>query len=224
MGSGGMRMPRSFRAWRERRRAALAASGSKGGAGPPVPIDIGPYRGWSIQQVEERLRTLDHEEIFFFNRRGEVVAAYRGEEEHVSFPHRLYGIVGLTVTHNHTTGDVGVGGSFSFPDVRHMLRSKWASIRTVTGGQGEWLYILRRGDTSKAKINAYLKRLRRDEKKFFRKARKTQRVEHDRAVEAGKSKAVAAHIAHQKAFGKYHVYHKRLAHHYGFDYIVRKRP
>ena len=227
MGSGGMswrkrRDARIAAAIRKRAQAALAASVSKGGAGPPIPIDIGPYRGWSIQQVEERLRTLDHEEIFFFNRRGEVVAAYRGAEGGVGWPPWLLGMSGATVSHGHPKRDGDFGGTLSILDTKNMLRSSWAQHRAVASGQGELNYILRRGRGARPK--AFLEQLIRDEKRIIADMKSTARKAYDEERASGKPHLSALHIAMQKGVGKLHAWYKENAPKYGYEYVVRKKP
>ena len=51
-----------------------------------IPIDIEQYKDWSLEQIEGRIRTLAHEELFAFDRNGELIAAFKGDRNSVTFP------------------------------------------------------------------------------------------------------------------------------------------
>ena len=109
-----------------------------------IPMDITQFQGMSLQQIEGRLRGLDHEELFILDKDGNVTAAYKGDADSVAFPAVHLLDEGATVTHGHPVGAEGYGGTFSFADVLNMAASDWREHRAVASGPNEMNYIIRR--------------------------------------------------------------------------------
>lgn len=204
--------------------AILQRPGSGGGGGHVQPIDITPFRNWTLQQVEGRLRGLDHEELFVFDAKGKVIAAYKGKKKRVSFPYQLFKQQqGITITHNHPKGEENFGGSFSLNDMQTMLKfHNWREHRVVAEGQGERLYIIRRGHNAQPK--EFASRIKRDKRRLTGKMARIYLDAYEQASMEGKSKEAADHIARQKSVGQLHTYYKRNAPKHGFVYITRKKP
>lgn len=213
MGSGGMSSKRL-----RKKIAGLPYKGAK-----VKPIDIDKFKGWTLSQVEARLRTLDHEELFVFDKKGRIVAAFRGGKHSVPIPPGLKDIKNVVVTHGHPTVNVGgYGGTLSFADMGVMLNSKWAGFRATASGKGELNYIMRRG--RKADPKAFLDQIDADKRALSTKATKTYNAAYKEALANGKSQKAAIFIARQKQVGLFHAYYKENAAKYGFEYVARKDP
>ena len=198
----------------------LRNEGGKAG-GPPRPIDISRYRGWTLERTEDRLRNLNHEEMFVFDENNQLIAAYKGYATSVSFPHELLAREGITVTHGHPRGQSDFGGTFSWADINNMLDSNWAEHRATASGRGEMNYIMRR--TAKADPHGLRNQINRDFLRIDAKWQDVYNQAYRDAIKNGVGKLQAAHIARQKGVGVLNAYYKRVFPKYGFEYIVRKK-
>lgn len=188
--------------------------------GTAQPIDISQYEGWTLEQTEGRLRSLKHEELFVFDKNNQIVEAYEGGRNSVSFPVYLLNQEGITVTHGHPKGSEDFGGTFSWADINNMLNSKWAEHRATASGQGEMNYIMRR--TANADPQGLRNKINQDFQRIDAKWRRVYRDAYNNAVNSGKTKAQANHIARQKGVGVLNAYYKRTFPAFGFEYVTRK--
>ena len=44
-------------------------------------MDVKQFQGMTLQEIEDRIRALGHEELFVIDKDGAVLAAYKGEQE-----------------------------------------------------------------------------------------------------------------------------------------------
>lgn len=188
--------------------------------GTAHPIDISKFKGWTLEQIEDRLRNLTHEELFVFDGNNQVIEAYKGDRCSVAFPSALLNQEGITVTHGHPKGTDDFGGTFSWADINNMLNSKWAEHRATSSGQGEMNYIMRR--TANADSQALRDRINRDFQRIDAKWQQVYKDAYSNAIKSGKTKMQARHIARQKGVGVLNAYYKRTFPKFGFEYITRK--
>lgn len=173
----------------------------------------------ALQNIEGDIRSLAHEIMIVYNRKGKPVAHFIGNEWGIDIPGSVLG-KRYIVTHNHPTGNRGFGGTFSDLDLIVMAHSNWLEMRVVSDGQGEGLYILRRGPNARSedfkkhviRVGDYLKQ------KVDRKYHDVLNEEFGRGADSDR----AHHIAAQKSGGIMDRYIKRLAKRYGFEYVKRK--
>ncbi len=201
---------------------ADALRGNGGVPGHPKPIDISQMGNMTLQQAEERIRNLGHEEMFIFDESGKVIAGYKGGKASVAFPASELNRQGVTVTHGHPKGAENFGGTLSPKDVGNMLRSNWSEHRASASGQGEMNYIMRR--TARADSQGLMNQMLKDANGLesrvnaeYSRARKAARA-------AGKTPLQAEHEARQRAVGMLNRYYKNTMPKYGFDYVTRKTP
>lgn len=76
------------------------------------------------------------------------MVAFAGDKDSVSFPLHILDAPDAAITHGHPKSAAGFGGTLSFADMANMPDSKWAELRAVASGQGEWHYIIRRTGTA----------------------------------------------------------------------------
>ena len=176
----------------------LKNEGGKTG-GAPRPIDISNYAGWTLEQTEDRLRGLNHEELFVFDENDQLIEAYKGYATSVSFPRELFDKEGITVTHGHPKSQADFGGTFSWADIDNMLNSKWAEHRATAGGQGEMNYIMRR--TAKADPQGLRNQINKDYPTIDKKWQDVYRAALIEAKNKGMNNLQAAHVARQKGVG-----------------------
>lgn len=185
------------------------------------PIDISKFDGYTLEQVENRLRNLKHEELFVFDENGKIIAAYKGNATSVSFPESIINVKGATVTHGHPKGAKEFGGTFSFADMKNMLESQWKEHRATAAGQGEMNYILRKGKNANAK--GFYDRLNKDYPALQANISKRYSEAYTREKAKGTSTKQAEHIARQEAVGTLNAYYKTTASDYGYEYVNRKK-
>lgn len=130
--------------WSATRRRQNVSTGGSHGQRVPKPMDVAQFQGMSLQQIEDRIRGLDHEELFAIDKDGRVIQAYKGNSDSVAFYASLLSEPGITVTHGHPKGAEGYGGTFSIKDIKNMASSDWAEHRASASGKGEMNYIARR--------------------------------------------------------------------------------
>lgn len=194
---------------------AVSTSGGRTGQKVPKPMDVSQFNGWSLQQVEDRIRGLGHEELFVIDRNGAVVAAYKGNSNSVAFKRDELLKEGVTVTHGHPKGGEGYGATFSPQDVLNMAASNWSEHRAAASGKNELNYIIRRNSSnSDAKSRALYKRMTAD-------APKLQSEMNRLASASGMSLSPVAR--RQIYTGVLDRYYSSTLPQYGFDYIVRKK-
>lgn len=191
-----------------------------GKQGKAKPIDIDQISDKSLQGIEARERSLAHEELYVFDKDGNLTEGYSGNANSVAFPTSLLDREGATVTHGHPKGMEEFGGTFSFADVNNMLRSKWAEHRATAGGQGEMNYIMRR--TANSNVKGLQTAINRAKPMLTRNIRSSYETTFKKAIAAGKSTKQAKHEARQRAVGILNAYYKRTMPKYGFEYINRK--
>lgn len=192
-----------------------------GEGGEPDPIDIKPFEGQTLQQIESRLRVLKHEELFVFDKDGKIIEAYKGDKKSVCFYSSVRDYEGATVTHGHPKSAKNFGGTFSFADMANMLQSKWAEHRATASGQGEMNYILRR--TDKANPKRFYDQINRDYVRLNDSIGKAWDSSFQSAIAEGKNRKVAIHEARQQAVGVLNKYYKDTASKFGYEYITRKK-
>lgn len=184
------------------------------------PINIEQYKGQSLEHIERRIRTLEHEELFAFDGKGELIAAFKGSKDRVGFPADLLNVPDATVTHGHPKGLAEFGGTFSFADINNMLKSNWKEHRATASGHGEMNYIMRR--TEKADAQGLRDRINKDYKQLKKSFLDTYKTEYEKALESGTRKH-AKHVARQMAVGILNAYYKNTFEQYGYEYITRKK-
>lgn len=185
------------------------------------PMDISKFDGYTLEQVENRLRNLKHEELFVFDENGKIIAAYKGNASSVEFPSSIQNVKGATVTHGHPKGAAEFGGTFSYADMKNMLDSQWKEHRATAAGQGEMNYILRKGKNANAK--GFYNRLDADYPKMKASISKKYSDVYAREKKKGTSVKQAEHIARQEAVGTLNAYYKKTASEYGYEYVNRKK-
>lgn len=190
------------------------------GKGTVRPIDISQYQGQTLQEIEGRIRTLKHEELFALDKDGKIIAAYKGNSKSVGFPADLKNVKDATVTHGHPKGAEEFGGTFSFADVKNMIESNWAEHRATASGQGEMNYIMRRTASSNGK--GLYNQINKDYVKLNDSLETTYKTAYTKAISSGSTKAQAIHIARQESVGELNKYWKKTMPKYGFEYITRK--
>lgn len=185
------------------------------------PLDYKKLGLKSLEDVEKRIRNIDHEELFVFDKDDKIIDAYKGDKDSVAFPTALLSETDATVTHGHPKGTAEFGGTFSFADINNMLDSQWKEHRATASGQGEMNYIMRR--TANADSAGLRKRINQDIKKLENNLVNTYKQSYLSAIASNKSNEQALHIARQKAVGELNAYYKEVMPQYGFEYIVRKK-
>lgn len=63
----------------------VRTSSGRTGQRTPHPMDVGKFQGMTLQQVEDRIRGLSHEELFVIGKDGKILAAYNGNSDSVAF-------------------------------------------------------------------------------------------------------------------------------------------
>lgn len=193
--------------------------GESNSKGKLNPINIEEYKGQSLEQIEGRIRMLKHEELFAFDSNDELIAAFKGDENSVSFPETLLHVQDATVTHGHPKGLAEFGGTFSFADINNMLKSNWKEHRATASGQGEMNYIMRRMENADAQ--GLRDRINKDYVQLKESLADTYRAEYKKTLESG-TKKHAKHIARQMSVGILNAYYKKTFEQYGYEYITRK--
>lgn len=189
---------------------------TSGGSGQrkAQPMDISKFQGMTLQQIEDRIRGLGHEELFVIDKDGTILAAYKGNSDSVAFKHSELFRDGATVTHGHPKGAEGYGATFSPQDVLNMAASNWAEHRAAASGKSELNYIIRRNASNTNKKSAALySQVRKDmanlNAEMVKEARK-----------AGGNLSAASR--RQIYTGVLDRYWSKTLPQYGFDYITRK--
>ena len=207
---------------REKTKEFLSSGG--GNKGKAHPIDIKKYEGQTLEQIESRIRKLNHEELFALDANDKPIAAYKGNKDSVAFPMTLLLEKDATVTHGHPKGAAEFGGTLSFADVRNMAVSLWKEHRATASGQGEMNYILRRNSNSNHnKDKALYNKIRKDEPKVLKRFETTYDKAYKEARKSGKSIKQAIHVARQAGVGEVDRYWMETLPKYGIDYIKRKK-
>lgn len=189
-------------------------SSGRRGQRVPKPMDVSQFQGMTLQQIEQRLRNLDHEELFVFGSDGTILAAYRGNASSVAFPRSELMRDGATVTHGHPSNAEGYGATFSPADVLNMAASNWSEHRATASGRNEMNYIIRRNSSNTdAKSRELYNRVRAD-------APALQAEMNRAATAAGRNLSPASR--RQIYTGVLDRYWKKTLPQYGFDYVTRK--
>ena len=199
----------------------LKNEGGHAGGGNITEIDLFQIGNMTLEQAEDRLRNLAHEELFVYDKDDNLIAAYKGGATSVSFPAELLNQEGITVTHGHPKGVENFGGTFSWADIDNMLSSKWAEHRATASGQGEMNYIMRR--TASANAQGLRNQINKDYPKINSRWQKVYMDTYKAELDKGTSREQARHIARQKGVGVLNAYYKRTFPKYGFEYITRKK-
>ena len=196
-----------------RRRAVQGTGGRKGKL---KPMDVSQFDGMTLQEIEDRERSLKHEEMFAIDKDGKVIAAYKGNKNSVAFPASLLSEKGITVTHGHPIGAEGYGGTLSIQDVLNMAASDWAEHRAAAQGKGEMNYIIRRNaKTTEQNSRDLYARIQKDTP-----ALKQQML--DAANKAGGKLSPARR--RQIYTGVLDRYYAEVLPQYNFEYIARNKP
>lgn len=178
-------------------------------------MDVSQFQGMTLQQIEDRIRGLSHEELFVIGKDGSVLAAYRGNANSVAMPRSELLRDGVTVTHGHPKGAEGYGATFSPADVLNMASSNWAEHRAAASGRNELNYIIRRNQkNTDASSRALYNKVRNDAPRLEAEMR-------SRANAAGRGLSAAAR--RQIYTGVLDRYWKETLPQYGFDYITRNK-
>lgn len=192
-----------------------ATGGTGGNRGRVKPIDVSGMQGMTLQELENRIRGLNHEEMYAIDADGNIIAGYMGNAKSVAFPRSLLLEDGITVTHNHPLGSEGYGGTFSFADMKNFAASDWAEHRAVASGQGEMNYIARAtSKTTVADRRALYNRIQRDQAGLNRQIQ----------AAANSNKNLSATARRQIYVGILDNYYARILPQYNFEYVVRKNP
>lgn len=195
--------------------------GESSGGGKANPMDISKFQNYTLEQTENRIRNLAHEELFAFDKDGNIIRAYKGNSKSVAFDADLLDVEGATVTHGHPKGMAEFGGTFSWADINNMLNSKWAEHRATASGQGEMNYIMRA--TAKANPEGLRRQINKDFPKIDREWQKVYRDTYKQELDKGTPRTQAMHIARQKGVGVLNAYYKRTFSKFGYDYVTRKK-
>lgn len=137
--------------WSASRKRKYSNTGGNKGQRIPKPMDVDQFQGMTLQEIENMIRGLDHEELLAIDANGAILEAYKGISDSVAFYASLLSVPGITVTHNHPVGAEGYGGTLSIKDALNMASSDWAEHRAVASGSGELNYIIRRTSKTTAK-------------------------------------------------------------------------
>lgn len=178
-------------------------------------IDVtAKYQGMTLAQAEDVIRGIKgHEEAVIFDKDMNVIAAYSGGSGSVALPDELKKKDGITITHNHPTGDTNYGATLSPADVAWLATSRAAEIRAVAAGQGEYVYSLQvRGKQSavstkyaKTQLNLWAHQVRRDATPVSSGGTGKLQAEYKRLYnqykQSGMSTRAAKHAAWQQATG-----------------------
>ena len=199
----------------------LANKLTSGSGSHSFPIDLSTVKGKSLQEIEDRIRHLDHEEAFIFDKNGNLINGVSGGTGSVDIPMNWFNEEGATITHGHPIGDRNFGGTLSFADVDVMAHSKWKEMRAAASGQGEMNYIVRR--TSHSNSTGLQSRVAADTPKMKANLQKTFLEAYTKAIKNGKPKKSAMHEAAQRAAGEVDRYWATVLPQFGFEYITRKK-
>ena len=192
-------------------RTSLGGSGQRN----PVPMDVEQFQGMTLQEIEDRIRNLEHEELFVIDKDGTILAAYEGNEHSVAFYHSELMREGVTVTHGHPKGEEGYGATFSLQDVMNMAASNWAEHRAGASGKNELNYIIRRNSSNTdAKSEALYTKIRRDSASINADIQSALN-------KAGKN--LSATSKRQIYTGVLDRYYTKVLPQYGFDYVTRNK-
>lgn len=179
------------------------------------PMDVSDFEGMTLQQIEDRIRTLGHEELFVLDADGTVLAAYKGNSNSVAFSHSELLRDGATVTHGHPKVAEGYGATFSPQDVLNMAASNWAEHRAAASGKNELNYIIRRNASNTEKKSSDL---------YARVKKDMPGLEAEMRQQAqSASKKLSATGRRQIYTGVLDRYYSEVLPEYGFDYITRKK-
>lgn len=199
--------------YREKIKQAVSTGGSS--IKLPKQMDVSQFAGMSLQEIEDRIRNLDHEELFVIDKDGNITAAYTGGNGSVSFYSSDLDIVGATVTHGHPKGGEGYGATFSLKDVQNMASSKWNEHRATASGQGEMNYIIRATSKTTGKN-------RKDLYDRIESDKSMLNAEMDKASKSAGN--VSATAKRQIYTGILDKYYSKILPQYNFEYIKRKDP
>lgn len=198
-----------------RKRSTIKTSSGRTGQRKPNPMNLSQFSGMTLQDIENRIRNLDHEELFVVDKNGDLVGAYKGLSDSVAFYASELTRDGATVTHGHPKGAEGYGATFSVADVLNMAASDWAEHRVAASGQGEMNYIIRR--TSKT--------TQQNSKDLYNKIKKDQtKLESQMSAAANKVKGLSDTAKRQIYTGLLDRYYSTILPRYNFEYIKRKEP
>ena len=178
-------------------------------------MDVSDFEGMTLQQIEDRIRKLGHEELFVLDADGTVLAAYKGNSNSVAFSRSELFRDGATVTHGHPKGAEGYGATFSPQDVLNMAASNWAEHRVAASGKNELNYIIRRNASNTEKKSSDL---------YARVKKDMPSLEAEMRQQAqSASKKLSATDRRQIYTGVLDRYYSEVLPEYGFDYITRKK-
>jgi hypothetical protein len=204
----------------ERKRMIVRITGN-GGQRNPQAMDVSKFQGMSLEQIEDRIRNLNHEELFVLDKNGNVVEAFKGNKDSVAFTSDiLTKYPDATVTHGHPKGLADFGGTFSLADVYNMTRSNWKEHRATASGKGEMNYIMRR--TSKSDSAGLRKKIQSEENSIIKKFENAYNKGYNEASQKGLTGTALNRYARQKGVGVLNAYYKQTFQQYGFEYITRK--
>lgn len=196
------------------KRKNVNTGGGRHGQRQPHPMDVDKFQGMTLQQVEDRIRGLSHEELFVIDENGKIIAAYHGNNDSVAFPTALFSIPGVTVTHGHPRGLEGYGGTFSPKDIQNMAVSTWSEHRAAASGKGEFNYIVRRtSKTTRQNSTDLYNKITRDIPSLNR-----QMVQ---AANDARSKNLSASSLRQIYTGILDRYYSNVLPKYNFEYISK---
>lgn len=178
-------------------------------------MDVKQFQGMTLQQIEDRIRVLDHEELFVIGKDGTVLAAYRGNDNSVAFYSSDLMRRGVTVTHGHPSNVLGYGATFSLQDVQNMAVSNWAEHRDAASGKNELNYIIRRNSSNTdAKSGELYEKIKKD----------TPSIKAEIQSEVNKAgKGLSPASKRQIYTGVLDRYYSKTLPKYGFDYITRNK-
>lgn len=179
------------------------------------PMDVSKFQGMTLQQIEDRIRNLSHEELFVIDKDGTVLSAYKGNSNSVAFLHSELLRDGVTVTHGHPKGAEGYGATFSTQDVLNMAASNWAEHRAAASGRNELNYIIRRNsENTSQKSKELYDRIKNDEPV----------LKAEMKIEANKAGRTNLSVSRKRQIytGVLDRYYSEVLPKYGFDYITRK--
>lgn len=178
-------------------------------------MDVKQFQGMTLQEIEDRIRALDHEELFVLDKDGTVLSAYKGNSDSVAFYSSELLRQGATVTHGHPRGAEGYGATFSPQDVLNMAASNWAEHRAAASGKNELNYIIRRNASNTEKKSSAL---------YDKVINDMPRLEAEmHRQEQNASKKLSAASKRQIYTGVLDRYYSKTLPKYGFDYITRNK-
>lgn len=201
------------------RKFGASMTGNSGGNA--FPIDVSTIQNQSLQAIENRIRRLQHEEAFVFDKDGNLVAGVSGGNSSVNIPDQWKTMDDATVTHGHPTGIYNFGGTLSTADATMMASTNWSELRASANGQGEYNYIMRR--TPRSDNAGLMAQIQKDTPRLENQIVSEFKSAYNGAIAQGKSRELALHEGAQRGTGIMQTYWRQTLPQYGFEFVTPKK-